>query len=41
MINVNALNLSFGTAKVLNNVNLQVQKGQSVGADSNLTRRAD
>ena len=31
MINVNALNLSFGTAKVRNNVNLQVQKGQSFG----------
>jgi peptide/nickel transport system ATP-binding protein len=31
MIDVNALHLAFGTAKVLNDVNLQVQAGQSFG----------
>ncbi len=31
MIDVNALHLSFGTAKVLNDVHLQVRQGQSFG----------
>ena len=31
MIDVNALHLAFGAVKVLNNVNLQVQSGQSFG----------
>jgi len=31
MIDVNALNLAFGTAKVLNDVNLKVRTGQSFG----------
>jgi peptide/nickel transport system ATP-binding protein len=31
MIDVNALNLAFGTAKVLNDVSLQVRSGQSFG----------
>ena len=31
MIDVNALHLAFGAVKVLNNVNLQVQAGQSFG----------